>query len=445
MSKKRILIIGGSSKIGLNIINIIKNNFSSNFEVFGTYNTQKTPQLTKLDITNYEMIENTFSKIQPHIVILTAALIHPLTCEENKTLAWKTNVESVKKIVEECKKINSKLIFLSSDYVYSGKNSLIEEIDSLDPLNYYGKTKLEGEKLVSTLEKFLIIRTAWVNDTNPNSKSFVMQVINSLKQNRIFNVATDQFGHPTYSVNLAEMIVELILKQANGIFHVTGSTYISRFEFAQKIAMAFCLNHNLIHGVKSKSNSGIQRPLNVNLNLNKLKSIISVNPLTLEEQLNLMRIDYEFDPILKDVKLIPIGKFHDERGSLSVMVSKNRNDAPNSDITQEVYLTEIPNSQTIRASHKHHHIDEFFIMLDGSAKFVLIDDRENSSTYKKSFTTFLNDEFRSALFVPSGVFHIFKTIQNNSKCLAIASKAFDKNKPDTISVEHKFFGTEFEN
>ena len=147
---------------------------------------QKTPQLTKLDITDYVMMENTFSKIQPHIVILTAALIHPLTCEENKTLAWKTNVDSVKKIVEECKKINSKLIFLSSDYVYSGKNSLIEETDSLDPLNYYGKTKLEGEKLVSTLEKFLIIRTAWVNDTNPNSKSFVMQVINSLKQNRIF-------------------------------------------------------------------------------------------------------------------------------------------------------------------------------------------------------------------------------------------------------------------
>ena len=73
MSKKRILIIGGSSKIGLTLINIIKNNFSSNFEVFGTYNTQKTPQLTKLDITDYVMMENTFSKIQPHIVILTAA------------------------------------------------------------------------------------------------------------------------------------------------------------------------------------------------------------------------------------------------------------------------------------------------------------------------------------------------------------------------------------
>ena len=440
MNKKRILVIGGSSKIGLTLVNMIKKRFSSNFEVFATYNTQKIPYFEQLDITDSVMIGNLFSKIKPDVVILTAALIYPIKCEENKKLAWKTNVDSVKNIVDECKNINAKLIFLSSDYVYSGKNSLIKETDSLDPLNYYGKTKLEGEKLVSTLEKFLIIRTAWVNDTNPKSKSFVMQVISSLKENKIFNAALDQFGHPTYSVNLSEMILELILKDANGIFHVTGSTCISRFEFAQKIAMAFCLDPKLIHGVNTDSNSDIRRPLKVNLNLSKLKSIISLNPLTLDEQLNLMRMEYKFETVLNDVQLIPINKFEDERGSLSVMVSKNRNDAPNLETTQEVYLTEIPFAKTVRASHKHFEINEFFIMLNGSAKFVLIDDRKNSSTYKKSFTTFLNDKFRSALFVPSETFHIFKTTDNNSKCLAISSKAFDKNNPDTVSIEPKFFG-----
>lgn len=444
MNKKKILIIGASSKIGLNITNILKNKFSSDFDVFGTYNSQKISQFDKLDIQNHEMIEKIFSKIKPDFVVLTAALIRPITCEENKTLAWKTNVDSVKKIVEECQKINSKLIFLSSDYVYSGKDSIIEETEPLNPLNYYGKTKLEGENIVSTLEKFLIIRTAWVNDVNPNSKSFVIQLVNSLKKNETIDVAIDQFGHPTYSTNLSEMIIELILKDVNGIFHITGSTYISRFDFAKKVAKAFCLNPTLINGITTPSNSLIQRPLKVNLNLNKLKSTIATNPLTLDEQLNLMRTDYEFEPSLENVKLIPIGKYDDDRGSLSVLISKNRNDAPSSESIREVYLTEIPDSNTIRASHKHKDIDEFFIMLDGSATFVLVDDRKNSSTYKKSYSIFLNGEFRSALFVPSGIFHIFKTTENYSKCLAVASKAYDKNNPDVIQIENKFFGKEFE-
>ena len=443
MNKKRILIIGGSSKIGLTISKILSDQFFSDFEVFGTYNSKKLSQFDKLDITNHEMIEKIFLKIKPHFVIHTAALIRPITCEENKILAWKTNVDSVKKIVEECNKINSKLVFLSSDYVYSGKDSLIEESDPLNPLNYYGETKVEGEKIVSTLKNFLILRTAWVNDVNPNSKSFVMQVINSLKKNQSFNVANDQFGHPTHPTNLAEIIIELIQKDVNGIFHITGSTYISRFEFAQKIAKAFCLNPDLIHGVITPLTSVIQRPLKVNLNLNKLKSVITTNLLTLDEQLNLMRKDYEFEINIQNVKLIPIEKYLDDRGSLSVLISKNRNDAPNSKKTEEVYLIEIPNSETIRASHKHQDIDEFFIMFDGSAKFVIIDDRKDSPTYKKSYSVFLNGEFRTALFVPSGIFHIFKTTSNNSKCLAISSKAYDKNNPDIIPIESKFFGNDF--
>ena len=77
MSKKKILIIGASSKIGLNLIKILKSNFSSNFEIFGTYNTQKIHEFNKLDITDNKLIEKTFSKIQPNIVILTAALVRP--------------------------------------------------------------------------------------------------------------------------------------------------------------------------------------------------------------------------------------------------------------------------------------------------------------------------------------------------------------------------------
>jgi dTDP-4-dehydrorhamnose reductase len=444
MNKKKILIIGGSSKIGSNLIKIIKTQFSSNFEIFGTYNSNKILGLEQLDITNHKMIEMVFSKIKPDLIIHTVPIIHLNKHRESESEIWKTNIDAIQKIVDQCKKINSKLIFLSSDYIFSGKNSLIDETESINPLNYNGKIKFESEKIVSTIEEFLIIRTSCVNDINPNYKSFVVQVINTLKKNETFDAAINQFEHPTYSINLSEIIVELILEEVNGIFNVAGSTYISRFDFAKKIAKAFCLNPDLINGIVIKPNFSIEKSLKINLNLNKLKSTITTSPLTINEQLNQMRIDHEFQTHIENVKIIPIEKYNDKRGSLSVLISKNRNDAPNSDNTQEVYLTEMPYSATVRASHKHQYTDEFFIMLNGSAKFVLIDDRKNKSTYKKSFSIFLNEEFRSALFVPSGIFHIFKTIENNSKCLAISNKAFDKNNPDIIPIENEFFGIEFE-
>ena len=189
MSKKKILIIGASSKIGLNLIKILKSNFSSNFEIFGTYNTQKIHEF--------------------NIVILTAALVRPIACEENKILAWKTNVDSVKKIVAECKKINSQLIFLSSDYVYSGKNSLIEETDSLDPLNYYGKTKLEGENLVlDSKSEAIIIRTSWL--FSPFGNNFVKTILKRSHLKQKISVINDQRGKPTYGIDLAETIIKLI-------------------------------------------------------------------------------------------------------------------------------------------------------------------------------------------------------------------------------------------
>ena len=189
------------------------------YDIFGTCNSNKISGLEELDITNPEMIEKIFSKIKPDLIIHAAAIIRPIVCEENKKLAWETNVNSVRNLVEKCKAANCKMVFISSDYVYAGKNSLIDETEELNPLNYYGETKAEAEKIVSKLDEFLIIRTAWVNDVNLDGKSFVMQLIDSLKNNRVFDVAIDQFGHPTYSANLAEMIVELILRKINNKEH----------------------------------------------------------------------------------------------------------------------------------------------------------------------------------------------------------------------------------
>tara|TARA_B100001146_G_scaffold203241_1_gene195657 strand:- start:2648 stop:3991 length:1344 start_codon:yes stop_codon:yes gene_type:complete len=440
-----VLIIGASGKVGKEIFKILKNKDNkSTYDVFGTYYTNQIEGLEQLDITNLSAVEKVLEKINPSVLIHTAAITYPLRCEENRELAWKINVEGTKNLAQCCMKNNCKMVFISSDNVFDGKNGPFDETQKTNPLNYYGETKVESEKIVSETDDYLIIRTAWVNDVGPNSHSFIMQVINSLQNNNIFNAPVDQFGHPTYSNNLAEIIIELVKNNSEGVFHVTGSTYVDRFHFAKKIAKAFCLNPEMVHKTTTNLHQSHTRPMEANMKLDKLKSVISTKVLSLDEQLDSMRSNYRMMIPINDVKLQSLGRFKDQRGSLSVLVSKNRNDAPNASKIEEVYISDIPNSGTIRAGHKHHRLDEFFVILDGSAKFVLVDDRKESITYKKHVTVFLNGEFRSSLFVPSEIFHVFITLENNSKCLAIASEAYDAQNPDIVPATSDVFGNEFD-
>ena len=439
------MIIGASGKVGKEIFKILKNKDNkSTYDVFGTYYTNQIEGLEQLDITNLSAVEKVLEKINPSVLIHTAAITYPLRCEENRELAWKINVEGTKNLAQCCMKNNCKMVFISSDNVFDGKNGPFDETQKTNPLNYYGETKVESEKIVSETDDYLIIRTAWVNDVGPNSHSFIMQVINSLQNNNIFNAPVDQFGHPTYSNNLAEIIIELVKNNSEGVFHVTGSTYVDRFHFAKKIAKAFCLNPEMVHKTTTNLHQSHTRPMEANMKLDKLKSVISTKVLSLDEQLDSMRSNYRMMIPINDVKLQSLGRFRDQRGSLSVLVSKNRNDAPNASKIEEVYISDIPNSGTIRAGHKHHRLDEFFVILDGSAKFVLVDDRKESITYKKHVTVFLNGEFRSSLFVPSEIFHVFITLENNSKCLAIASEAYDAQNPDIVPATSDVFGNEFD-
>lgn len=418
-----------------------KPDFKLQFEIFGTYNSCRTGGLEFLDITKSDVVKNIFEKTKPEIVILSAALTYAEYCEEQPDLAYRINVEGTKNVVKLCKSNYCKLIFLSSDYVFDGNTGPYSEESSTNPINLFGKTKVQAEEIVRELEDYIIIRTAWVNDLNSKSKSYVMQVINSLKENRKIIAPIDQFGHPTFSNNLCEVIVELILKNKKGIFHVTGSTFVSRFELAIEIAKAFGLNSSLIEGIKSSQlNQKAIRPKRVQLELSKIKSEISTKILSLKEQLEIMRSQYTYDISIKDVKLIPIGRYEDQRGILSVLASKGRTDAPDVKEIQEVYISTSPELGIIRAEHKHQRLDEYFIILDGSAKFVVVDDRKDSTSFQQKNIFFLHSEYLFALFVPSEIYHAFITLEKNTKCLAISNKAYDKNDPDTFPASRSVFG-----
>ena len=137
---------------------------------------------------------------------------------------------------------------------------------------------------------------------------------------------------------------------------------------------------------------------------------------------------------LNGVELIKIKNFKDPHGILSVLVSQGRIDAPNAKEIGEVYLVSVPRSNTTRASHKHKHLDEFFVIIEGSAKFFLLDDRKDSSTYGKKELFTLNSETGNALFIPRGIYHAFVTLTDNTKCLAISNRPFDQKNPDVYKI-----------
>tara|TARA_Y100001934_G_C12333575_1_gene766418 strand:- start:80 stop:970 length:891 start_codon:yes stop_codon:yes gene_type:complete len=292
--KSRVLIIGASGRIGKEIYKIFNVESNKNsFDIFGTFHNNPVNEFEKIDITNIDSVKNVINKIKPNIIIHTAGLIHPLACEENKELAWEINVIGTKNILDCSREFKSKLVYISTDYVFDGKNNPYDELDQPNPLNCYGQTKFESEKLISSLDDYLIIRTAWINDVEKNSSSFIMQLINSLKNDKSFIVPYDQFGSPTIPSNLSEIIYELIQQNKKGIFHVTGTTYISRFDFALKIAESFSLDKTLIQKVSTNDlNQKISRPLEINLNLKKLKSSINTKILSLDEQLDYLKNSY---------------------------------------------------------------------------------------------------------------------------------------------------------
>jgi len=142
---------------------------------------------------------------------------------------------------------------------------------------------------------------------------------------------------------------------------------------------------------------------------------------------------------INGVQLIPINDYNDQTGSLSVLISQGREDAPDAEKIGEIYLVSVNEANSVRGKHKHKNLDEFFIIIDGSAEFFLIDDRDDSPTKRKKASFILNSKDKSALFVPCGVYHAFVTLESNTRCLAISNNSYDRNNPDTYPIPFSSF------
>ena len=193
---------------------------------------------SQLDISDSESVNKQIDSSSPDIIINSAAYTQVDACETNYDLAFQSNAIGPKNLAIKCKQLGIPLIHISTDYVFEGnekKNSPLIENDKLGPKTVYGKTKLEGEKMVQeNCEKYFILRTAWLYG---EGKNFVKTMLSLSKKNNELKVVNDQIGSPTYAKDLAKAINEIIEKKSDkyGIYHVTNKGEVSWYEFAKKI------------------------------------------------------------------------------------------------------------------------------------------------------------------------------------------------------------------
>jgi dTDP-4-dehydrorhamnose reductase len=187
----------------------------------------------ELDITNREQVLESIQRIKPDIVINAAAYTDVDGCEDNRDLAFQVNGYGPGYIAEACSKIGATLVHFSTDYVFDGSRNEYIESDTPDPINVYGKSKLLGEqKIAENTADYRIIRISWLFGIH--GRNFVETMLKLSSQMDKVKVVNDQFGKPTYTVDLANKIKDII-ELETGIYHLTNDGVCSWYEFASAV------------------------------------------------------------------------------------------------------------------------------------------------------------------------------------------------------------------
>lgn len=220
-----ILVTGITGQLGADVVKVLEQR-GENF--IGT--TRKEIDLSKPDEVKKFIIEK-----KPSAVIHCAAYTAVDKAEQEAELALTVNGLATRKIAEACKELGAKMLYVSTDYVFGGNGDIPYEIDDEKaPVNIYGKGKLLGEdSVIALLRNYFIVRISWVFGNN--GKNFVKTMLNFDKRRKKISVVDDQIGSPTYTADLAPLLVDMINSDKYGIYHATNEGFCSWAEFAEEI------------------------------------------------------------------------------------------------------------------------------------------------------------------------------------------------------------------
>ena len=274
----KIFITGGSGLLGSNIAKMA----ISKFNVYASYNKNKVSMegvhFFQIDLTKKEHLTKV-KRIKPHFIIHCAALTSVDYCEEHPNEAYNQNVLASIKIAEVAKKIGAFFIYISTDGVFSGEKGNYKEDDIPNPINIYGRTKLEAEQKISSIHSHsCIVRTNIYGWNKRNKFSLAEWMLKKLINNEELPGLKDVYFSPILVNDLAKALFKLQEKNYRGIIHVTGSESCSKLDFAYMIAEVFALDKGLIKPI-SIHELGLKAPRgeNTSLNVSKAEKILKVH------------------------------------------------------------------------------------------------------------------------------------------------------------------------
>jgi dTDP-4-dehydrorhamnose reductase len=281
----KILVIG----CGLLGKKLLKKLDEQQFDVSGTFfeHPIQNQNCFRLDITKADDVDHLVEKISPDVIILTSAMTNVDECEMKREQALQVNVQGTKNVASAAQQHDAKLVYISTDYVFDGDQGLYKENDRVNPVNFYGRTKLEGENAVTTLcRHFIIARTSVLYGAHTNN--FATWLVQKLQRNEKVTIVEDQFVSPTLNSDLAEQLIALINMNKSGVFHTAGGERINRYAFACNVADVFGFDKRLINAGQMKEMKWIaRRPNDSSLNVSKITKI--KKPYIVEQAIRLLQ------------------------------------------------------------------------------------------------------------------------------------------------------------
>lgn len=256
----KVLVTGVKGQLGYDVMAELA---KRNIEAIGV-------DIDEMDITDKISVEKVIGEAAPDVVVHCAAYTAVDAAEDNEALCRRVNADGTRNIAEVCKKLDCKMVYISTDYVFDGQGTRPwEPNDERHPLNVYGQTKYEGELAVQeNLSKYFIVRIAWV--FGKNGKNFVKTMLKLAETHDKLTVVNDQFGSPTYTYDLARLLVDMIQTDKYGIYHATNEGICTWYEFACEIFRQAGVKIEVTPVPASEYPTKAKRPENSRLDKSKL-------------------------------------------------------------------------------------------------------------------------------------------------------------------------------
>ena len=288
----KILITGANGLLGQHLVKLLLDATAHDIIATGKGDPRYVVQNSRLhyyalDITDGMAVHSLFEKLLPDTIVHCAALTQADECELNPIKAWEINVTATRFIVEAAKKINAFLIFISTDFVFDGINGPYKETDTVNPVSYYGSTKVAAEKSVAESGlPYAIARTCLLygNIFVGTRNNVISWVKENLEQVKKIKVVSDQWRTPTFVEDLAKGILLIAEKKAVGLFHISGKDFLSPYDMAMATAAYLNLDASLIEKVDaSVFTQPAKRPVTTGFIIDKAKNELGYEPLSFRE------------------------------------------------------------------------------------------------------------------------------------------------------------------